>query len=119
MFKRIVNYSNKYFSLFKSIKNISDGRAKPQIGASDICTSIISMLFSNLGSLNKFNQARDISSVGNIIDRVPSASTAARAADSIDLDCLREISQSIYLKIKRSKMIELYYGKWVGIIDGH
>jgi len=119
MFKRILNYSNKYFSLFKNIKNISDLRAKPQIGASDICTSIISILFSNLGSLNRFNQAKDTSAVKNIAGRVPSASTVARVADSIDLDCIREILKVIYLKAKRSKMIEAYYGRWIGIVDGH
>jgi len=119
MFKRILNYSNKYFSLFKNIKNISDLRAKPQIVASDICTSIISILFSNLGSLNKFNQAKDIAAVKNIVGRVPSASTVGRAADSIDLDCIREILKVIYLKAKRSKMIEAYCGRWIGIVDGH
>ena len=77
------------------------------------------MLLSNLGSLNRFNQARDISFVGNTAGRIPSASTIARAADSIDLDNLREILKSIYLKAKRSKMIEPYFGKWIGIIDGH
>jgi len=111
MFKRILNYSNKYFSLFKSTKNISDLRAKPQISASDICTSIISMLFSNLGSLNKFNQTRDIAAVKNIVDRIPSASTIARAVDTIDLDYIREILKSIYHKAKRSKMIGPYLGR--------
>ena len=119
MFKRVIKYSNKHFSLFKSIENITDLRQKPQISSSDICTSIMSILLSNLGSLNKFNQARDISFVGNIVGRVPSASTVARAADSMNLDYIREIAQSIYLKAKRSKMIEPYCGKWVGIIDGH
>ncbi|MCG2788746.1 MAG: transposase [Actinomycetia bacterium] len=79
----------------------------------------MSMLFSNLGSLNKFNQSRDFSYAGNIAVRVPSASTVARAADTIDLDCLREILKSIYLKAKRSKMIEPFEGRYVGIVDGH
>ena len=119
MFKRILNYSNKYFNLFDLIDNITDSRAKPQIPAADISTSILSILFSNLGSLNKFNQARDASSAGNTAGRVPSASTVARATDSMDLDCLREILKSIYYKAKRSKMISPYCGKWIGIIDGH
>ena len=37
----------------------------------------------------------------------------------MDLNCLREILKSIYLKAKRSKMIEPYLGKYIGIIDGH
>ena len=119
MFKRIVNYSNKYFGLFDLIEDITDSRAKPQISAADISTSILSILFSNLGSLNKFNQARDALSVGNIAGRVPSASTVARAADSLDLDVLREILKSIYYKAKRSKMIQPFNGRYIGIIDGH
>ena len=119
MFKRIISYSNKYFNLFDLIEDISDLRAKPQIACSDISSSILSLLFCNFGSLNKFNQARDISSVGNIVGRVPSASTVARAADSMDLDNIREILKSIYLKAKRSKMISPYCGKWIGIIDAH
>ena len=119
MFKRIISYSNKYFNLFDLIDDITDLGAKPQIPAADISTSILSILFSNLGSLNKFNQARDISSIGNIAGRIPSASTVARAADSMDLDYIREILKSIYLKARRSKMISPYCGKWIGIIDGH
>ena len=101
------------------MENITDGRQKPQISAADISTSIMSILFSNLGSLNKFNQTRDIAAVKNIAGRVPSASTVARAVDSMDLDFIREMSQSIYHKAKRSKMISPYRGKWIGIIDGH
>ena len=119
MFKRIISYSNKYFNLFNLIDDITDLRAKPQISTTDISSSIISILFTNLGSLNKFNQARDISYAGNIASRIPSASTVARAADSIDLDYIREILKTIYLKAKRSKMVSPCLGKWIGIIDAH
>jgi hypothetical protein len=77
------------------------------------------MLITNLGSLNRFNQARGGSAITNIAERIPSASTVARVADSINLDCLRKILKSIYLKAKRSKMISSYFGKWIGIIDGY
>ena len=119
MLKRIINYSNKYFNLSDLILGISDLRAKPQIACSDIATSIMSILFSNLGSLNSFNQSRDFSYAKSIAVRVPSASTVARAADTIDLNCLREILKSIYLKAKRSRMIEPFNGRYIGIVDGH
>jgi hypothetical protein len=119
MFKRIINYSNKYFSLFSLIDGISDLRTKPQIPSNDIATSILSILFANLGSLNKFNQARVVLPAGNIPGKVPSASTVSRAADTMDLDYIRQILKSIYLKAKRSKMIESYHGRWIGIVDGH
>jgi len=71
------------------------------------------MLFSNLGSLNSLNQSRDFSYAGNITVRVPSASTVARSTDTIDLDRLREILKTIYLKAKRPKMIEPLNGRYV------
>lgn len=77
------------------------------------------MLFCGLGSLNKFNISRDISYVLDIADKVPSSSTVARSSDTIDLDIIREILKSIYLKSKRSKMIEPFNGRCIGIIDGH
>jgi len=119
MFKRVIKYSDKYFNLFSLINNITDARIKPQIATSDIAASILSILFCSLGSLNKFNTSRNFSSVGNLTERIPSASTIARAADTIDIDALRKILKSIYLKAKRSKMIESYCGKYIGIIDGH
>jgi len=119
MLKKIINYSNKYFKLFDLISDISDLRAKPQIACSDIATSIMSILFSNIGSLNKFNQSRDFSYAGNIASRIPSASTVARSTDTIDLDRLRKILKTIYLKAKRSKMIEAFNGRYVGIVDAH
>ena len=119
MFKRIIKYSNKYFKLFSLVDNISDARAKPQIATSDTASSILSILFCNLGSLNKFDNSREISYVDKILKRIPSSSTVGRASDSIDLGTLREILKSIYLKAKRSKMIEPYHGKYIGIVDAH
>ncbi|MBM3700980.1 MAG: transposase [Actinobacteria bacterium] len=119
MFTRVIKYSNKYFDLFDLIGNIGDGRQKPQISTSDIAASILSILFCGLGSLNKFNTSKNFSSVGNLTGRVPSSSTIARASNTVDLDALREILKSIYLKAKRSKMIEPYCTKYIGVIDGH
>jgi hypothetical protein len=53
-----------------------------KIPSNEIATSFLFILFSNPGSLNKFNQARDISSADNATDRIPSASTIARTADT-------------------------------------
>ena len=100
MFKRIINYSNKYFSLFNLIENITDKRERPRIPAADISASILSMLFSNLGPLNKFSIAKAILAAGNF----PSAATIARSADGMDLDYVREILKKVYLRAKRSKM---------------
>jgi len=119
MFRRIIKYSNKYFGLFGLTSGITDGRPRPQIATSDIASSILSILFSNLGSLNKFNALGDFSSVGNIAERIPSSSTIGRASDTMDLEYIRRVLKSIYLKAKRSKMIESYLGRYIGIVDGH
>jgi hypothetical protein len=59
MFKKIIKYSNKYFSLFKKLDTVSDLRIKPQIPSDDIAASVLSLLFANLGSLNKFNLSKN------------------------------------------------------------
>ena len=118
MFKKIIKYSNKYFLLFKKLDAITDNRIKPQIPSNDIAASVLSLLFANLGSLNKFNLYKN-NIAANTAGRIPSASTIGRAADTMDLDALREILKSIYLKAKRSKMFSGCSGNLIGIIDAH
>ncbi|MCL5984928.1 MAG: transposase [Actinobacteria bacterium] len=119
MFRRIIRYSDKHFGIFNLIEDITDLRQRPQISTANISSSIVFMLISNLGSLNKFNISRDTSAVGSIAGRVPSSSTIARSADSIDLESLREIQNVIYLKARRAKMIQPCNGRWIGVVDGH
>ena len=73
------------------------------------------MLFSNLGSLNKFSIAKAIIAAGNF----PSAATIARSADGIDLEILRQVLKKAYLKAKRSRMFSGFNGNFIGIVDGH
>ena len=101
MFKRILKYINKYFGLFNLIENITDKRARPQIPAAFVSSSILCLLFSNLGSLNKFNIMKDILVAA---DNFPSAATIARSSDGIDLEILRQVIKKNYQKAKRSKM---------------
>jgi len=103
-------------SLFNLIAGITDKRARPQISPVFVSSSILCMLFSDLGSLNKFNTMKDILVVA---DNFPSAATIARSSDGIDLESLRQVLKKIYLKAKRSKMFAGFNGKFIGIIDGH
>ena len=119
MFRRIVRYSNKHFGLFEKVGSITDGRIRPQIATKNISTSILSMMLSNLGSLNRLGSAASLGALDSLTCKVPSASTIARVSESIHLDTLRGILKSIYLKARRSKMIGTCYGKAIGIIDGH
>jgi len=119
LFKRIVKYCQKHFNLFSVIGNITDGRIKPQISTKDIILSILAMMFSNLGSLNKLGSAIHLGSLNLITEAAPSITTIARVADGINLDNIREVAKYIYLKAKRSKMLSPYLGRYIGIVDGH
>jgi hypothetical protein len=112
MFKRIIKYSNKHFSLFKNLSSVTDRRLKPRITTIKIITAIICMQFSNLRSLNSLSQAL-------ASGKYPSVSTIARVADCIDLDEIRNVGAGIYKRARKSKMLASCYGKWIGIVDGH
>src|SRR5450830_1917272 len=112
MFKRIIKYSNKHFSLFKNLSSITDRRLNPRIDTIKIVTAVICMQFSNLGSLNSLTQTPASGAY-------PSASTIARVADCIDLDQIRNACKAIYLKARKSKMLTPYCGMWIGVVDGH
>ena len=77
MFRRIIKYSNKHFSLFKNLSSIADKRIKPRIDTIKIVTAVICMQFSNLGSLNSLTQAL-------APGKYPSVSTIARVSASME-----------------------------------
>ena len=112
MFKRIIKYSSKHFSLFKKLTFIADGRIKPRINTIKIVTAIICMQLSNLGSLNSMSLAL-------ASGKYPSVSTIARSADSMDLETIRNVAANIYKRARKQKMLSAYCGMWVGIVDGH
>ena len=93
MFKRIIEYSNKHFGLFKKLASITDKRIKAQIDTIKIVTAIICMQLSNLGSLNNLSPAL-------VSGKYPSVSTIARTADSMDLDNIRNDGADIYKRAK-------------------
>ena len=116
MYRKLIRYSNKIFNLFSIIATITDERLKPQIATVKIIAAIIVMQFSNLGSLNSLSQAI---SVKNLKKDIPSVSTIARSADSINLEEIRGVGIEIYKKARKSKMLDPCHGMWVGVVDGH
>ena len=116
MYRKLIRYSNKIFNLFSIIATITDERLKPQIATVKIIAAIIVMQFSNLGSLNSLSQAI---SVKNLKKDIPSVSTIARSADSINLEEIRGVGIEIYKKARKSKMLSSCHGMWVGVVDGH
>jgi hypothetical protein len=110
MFKRIIKYSNRHFSLFKNLSSVTDKRLKPRIDTIKIVTAIICMQISNLGSLNSLSLA---------YGKYPSVSTIARSADSVNLDQIRGAAVEVYRRARKQKMLSPYCGMWIGIVDGH
>ena len=118
LFNKLLAYGNKHFDIEEKVGYITDERQRPQIPTTGISQSILTMMLSNLGSLNRFGAAVSLGSLEDIVD-APSVSTIARSADTMDLDAIRKVLKEIYLAAKRKKMIGDYYGKAVGILDGH
>ena len=116
MFKKLIRYSNKIFDLFTIIASITDERIKAQIPTVKIVAAIIIMHFTNQGSLNNFSQEIAFKKVKADI---PSVSTIARVADTMDLEEIRSVGMAIYKKARAKKMLEPCHGMWVGVVDGH
>jgi len=116
MFKKLIDYSNKIFDLFSAVALIADRRIKPQIPTVKIITAIIIMYFTNQGSLHSLSQEIAYKKLKGFL---PSISTIARAADSMDLDGIREVGLGIYKKARAAKMLSACHGMWVGVVDGH
>jgi hypothetical protein len=116
MYRKLIAYSNKIFNLFSIIASITDERLKPQIPTVKIVAAIIIMHFTNLGSLNSLSQTI---SLNNLKKEIPSVSTIARAADTMDLEEIRGVGMEIYARARKSKMLRPCHGMWVGVVDGH
>ena len=74
------------------------------------------MHFTNQGSLNNLSQEI---AYKNFKKDIPSVSTIARVADTMDLEEIRGVGIEIYAKARKSKMLDPCYGMWVGVVDGH
>lgn len=116
MFKRLIRYSNKIFDLFTIIASITDQRIKAQIPTVKIVAAIIIMHFTNQGSLNNFSQEIAFK---RLKANIPSVSTIARVADTMDLEEIRSVGMEIYRQARAKKMLEPCHGMWVGVVDGH
>ncbi len=116
MFKKLIRYSNKIFDLFTAVASITDRRIKAQIPTVKIVAAIIIMHFTNQGSLNNFSQEIAFKKLKAC---VPSVSTIARVADTMDLEEIRAVGMAIYKKARAKKMLKPCHGMWVGVVDGH
>ena len=116
MYRKLIDYSNKIFNLFSIIASITDKRLKPQIPTVKIIAAIIIMYFTNQGSLNSLSQEIAFKKLKACI---PSVSTIARTADSMDLEEIRGVGLEIYKKARKKKMLSACHGMWVGVVDGH
>ena len=110
MYRKLIRYSNKIFNLFDIIASITDERLKPQIDTVEIVAAILCIQFANLGSLNSLSQAI---SLNNLKKEIPSVSTIARSADTMNLEEIRKIGIEIYEKARKKKMLRSCHGMWV------
>jgi len=113
VFRRIIKYCLKHFGLFEKLAYVTDRRIKPQIETIKIAAAIVCIHIANLGSLNSFSQSKASKS------KLPSVSTIARVADTIELEGIRAAGSSIYRKARKSRIISPYFGTWTGIVDAH
>jgi hypothetical protein len=116
MYRKLIRYSNKIFNLFGIIASVTDERIKPRIDTVKIVAAIIIMHFTNQGSLNNLSQEI---AYKNFKACVPSVSTIARVADTMDIEEIRNVGIEIYGKARKSKMLSSCHGMWVGVVDGH
>ena len=116
MFKKLIRYSNKIFDLFTIIASVTDRRIKSQIPTVKIVAAIIIMHFTNQGSLNNFSQEI---AYKRLKADIPSVSTIARVADTMDLEEIRGVGMEIYSQARAKKMLSSCHGMWVGVVDGH
>ena len=116
MFRKLIRYSNKIFDLFTIIVSVTDKRIKAQIPTAEIVATIIIMHFTNQGSLNSLSQEI---AYKRLKADIPSVSTIARVADTMDTEEIRAVGLAIYKKARAAKMLESCHGMWVGVVDGH
>jgi len=107
MFKKLIRYSNKIFDLFTIIASITDERIKAQIPTVKIVAAIIIMHFTNQGSLNNFSQEIAFK---KLKADIPSVSTIARVADTMDTEEIRGVGLAIYKKARAAKMLKPCHG---------
>ena len=116
LFRKLIRYSNKIFDLFTAVASITDKRIKAQIPTVKIVAVMIIMYFTNQGSLNSLSQEIAFK---KLKADIPSVSTIARTADTMDLEEIRAVGLAIYKKARAKKMLKPCYGMWVGVVDGH
>ena len=113
MYKKLLLYSDKIFNLFSLIASITDGRLKPQIPTVKIVAAIIIMHFTNQGSLNNLSQEI---AYKNLKAEIPSVSTIARTADTMNTEEIRNVGIEIYARARKKKMLDPCHGMWVGVV---
>jgi len=114
MINRLLSYAERHFDIEENFSRIRDNRCRLQISTSDISKKTLTMMLSNLGSLNKLKAASELNLMYS-----SSVSTIARSADTMNLDIIRNILKDIYLSARKKKMIDGICGRSIGILDSH
>ena len=114
MLNRILSYADRHFAIEDKLDRITDDRRRLQIPTSHISQKVLTLMLTNLGSLNQLKAASSLDLLQS-----PSVSTIARSADTMDIEAIRNTLKEMYLSARKKKMIGDICGRSIGVLDGH
>ncbi len=121
MLRRFFNYADKVFNLSKSLSEITDIRARPQIDTQSILMSSLIMQLTRLGSLNALDaELRLPKKIESFIGKdKPSIDTIGEVFTKIIPDDLRRLHWGNCYRLKRNKALDTNLPLNAVGIDGH
>jgi len=121
MFRRFFDYIDKVFDFNRRLGEITDTRARPQIGTLPAVLSSFVMQITRLGSLNaldvELHLPKKLESIIGAV--VPSIDTIGRVFAKIPTDQLRAFHWGNCYRLKRNKAIDTPFPLTAVGIDGH
>ena len=121
MLRRFFDYTDKVFDFTKTLSEITDTRARPQISTKSVLMSSFIMHLSRLGSLNALDvELRLPKRIENFIGKdKPSVDTIGRVVAKITPAQLRAVLWNNCYRLKRNKALENDLPLNAVGIDGH
>lgn len=119
--KRCLKYAENVYDLKELIKTVADTREQPQIKTPEVVGGAVIMMLTQLGSLNALEEEKGQPFWRKWLGAdLPSADTMGRVYKVIDLNTLRGMNHSVYIRLKRNKVFSPVLSVYnVAIFDGH
>jgi len=121
MMGRFCRYVDKVFHFGSLLSTLTDTRQRPQIPASGVFTSALTMFVTGRGSLNSLEKEGRLSGrlQGLIGCHPPSADTIGRVYGQLDSQPLRQILSAINHQVRRNKALGSGGDLMIVAVDGH